>query len=141
MKEHALKAQPEAKQALRKFSEAKVARERADKAREALTSAKRESADAMDRALAKAREAHALSLHQRDQAILGHSSSSFPQALPAPVLPIASPAAPTTSAPTQVPGRAGQMGKRAAEAEEDAEEAELELGSAGSQARPLGQGG
>ena len=82
---------------------------------------------ALTAALAKAREAHALSLHQRDQAILGHSSSSFPQALPAPVLPIASPAAPTTSAPTQVPGRAGQMGKRAAEAEEDAEEAELEL--------------
>ena len=82
---------------------------------------------ALSAALAKAREAHALSLHQRDQAILGHSSSSFPQALPAPVLPIASPAAPTTSAPTQVPGRAGQMGKRAAEAEEDAEEAELEL--------------
>ena len=88
----------------------------------------RADAIALSIALAEAKEAHAHSLHQRDQAMLGHSSSSFSLvAPPAPMLPITSPAAPTTSAPTQVPGRAGQMGKRAAEAEEDAEEAELEL--------------
>jgi hypothetical protein len=100
------------KKALRKFEEDRKARE---------------GTIALSIALAEAKEAHAHSLHQREQARLGFSSSSSPLALSAPMLPIAPPAAPITSVSTQVPGRAGHMGKRAAEAEEDAEEAELEL--------------